>query len=118
MDDNRKRHLAWAEFDAFAQNLPTSIQEKHVVEYHGILDRIHEATGEDISPFRIPDEELKREITSIQRRGLSGRPGSVSYSKVRYCDHDLIVRKIDALRNYFKRIEPPPTPPKKTIWGH
>ena len=112
MDDDRKWHLAWAQLDAFANNLPSSIEEKHVTEFHGILLLLHEATGEDIAAFNIPNDEVKRRITSIQRSGFSGKPGSVTYSTKKYCDRDLMLRKIDAVRGYFTRIQPSPAKPK------
>ena len=49
MDEYRKWHLAWAKLDAFSKDLPTSILEKHVTEFHGILDLLREASGEDVS---------------------------------------------------------------------
>jgi hypothetical protein len=95
MDDDRKWHLAWAQLDAFSKNLPQSIEEKHVTEFHRLLDLLREATGEDISAFRIPDEEVKPILTSFQRGGYSGRPGRATYSTKKYCDcdRDLMVRK-------------------------
>lgn len=72
MDDDRKWHLAWAQLDPFSNNLPSSIEEKHVVEFHSILSLLHEATGEEMAAFHIPDDEVKPGITSIQRTGLSG----------------------------------------------
>jgi hypothetical protein len=112
MDDDRKWHLAWAQLDAFSKNLPGSIEEKHVAEFHAALDLLYEATGEDISPFRIPDEEVKPVPTSIRRRSYSWRPGRTTYSAEKYCDRDLMLRKIDAVCGYFKKLQPPPGPPK------
>lgn len=108
MDNFRKWHLAWAQFDAFEKNLPSSIREKHVVEYHGILDLLHEVTGEDVSAFRIPDDELKRKLTSK----VPGRPHTATYSDDRFCDRGLMSRRLDAVRGYFERIQPPEEKPK------
>jgi hypothetical protein len=118
MDANRKWHLAWAQIDSFSKNLPSSIQEKHVAEFHGLLDLLHDATGEDVSAFQIPDGELKPLITSFRPASYSGRPGSVTYSKEKYCDRDLMVRKLDALRSYFERIQPTPEDPQKPRYGY
>lgn len=118
MDANRKWHLAWAQIDSFSKNLPSSILEKHVTEFHGLLDLLHDATGEDVSAFRIPEGEIKPVVTSFRRAGYSGRPGSVAYSKEKYCDHDLMMRRLDALRGYFTRIQPPPEDPQKPKYGY
>jgi len=108
MDDYRKWHLAWAKLDAFSKDLPTSILEKHVTEFHAILDLLHEASGEDVSPFRIPDEEVKPVVTSF----VMGKPGSATYSRNKHCDKNLLVRRINEVRNYFERISPPAERPK------
>jgi hypothetical protein len=113
MDDDRKWHLAWAQLDAFSNNLPHTITEKHVAEFHAILDLLHEASGEEVSAFRIPDDEVRATPTSVRRQSYSGRiPGHVTYSKEKYCDRSLMLRRIEAVRGYFARIQPPPAKPK------
>ncbi len=107
MDDvDRKWHLAWAQLDAFSKNLPSSIEEKHVAEFHAILALLNEATGEDISPFLIPDEEVKPQIASVRPAGRRS-PALVNYTKQKYCAHDLMLRKIDAVYGYFRSIQAP-----------
>ena len=112
MDDGRKWHLAWAQLDAFTNHLPMSVKEKHVIEFHSILDLLQESSGEETQMFRIPDGELQRKVTSPTRMIMSGRPGTVTYSEGRYCDHDLMMRRIEAIRNYFIRIQPPEMKPR------
>lgn len=116
MDADRKWHLAWAQLDAFKKNLPGSVEEKHVTEFHAILMMLQEASGEDVSPFRIPDDELRRAITSI-RRGTRRFPSRASYSKEKHCDPNLMSRQIDAVYGYFKRLQPPPGEPEKNKYG-
>ena len=108
MDDYRKWHLAWAKLDAFSKDLPTSVLEKHVTEFHEILDLLSQASGEDVSPFRIPNEEVKPIVTSF----VMGKPGSATYSRDKHCDKNLMVRRINEVRNYFERISPPAERPK------
>jgi hypothetical protein len=112
MDQNRKWSLAWSELDSLRKNLPQSIMEKHVAEFHRILSLLHEATGEEISAFRIPDEEVKPVITSARRTSYTGRPGGRTYSDEKYCDRDLMMRKIDATYGYFSSLMPPAQTPK------
>jgi hypothetical protein len=103
MDQARKWNLAWSHLDAFEKHMPTSIEEKHVAEFHGILDLFHDATGEDVSPFRIPEEELKK-VSVAARLATRRTPGQVWYSDKKYCDHDLMLRKIATLRGYFEKL--------------
>jgi hypothetical protein len=107
MDSDRQWHLAWAQLEALRKNLPEQVEEKHVSEFHSILNLLHEATSEDISSFRIPEEEVKPIIAGVLRP-TRRRPGHTTYSSKKYCDRDLMLRKIDAVFGYFKRLEPPP----------
>jgi len=113
MDDYRKWHLAWAKLDAFSNNLPPAIIENHVAEFHTILDLLHEACGEDVAPFRIPEDQVKPRVTSVvMGNDITGRPGYTNYSREKYCDHNLLVRRINEVRSYFERITPPAERPK------
>jgi hypothetical protein len=55
------------------------------------------------SAFRIPDDELKRKLTSM----VAGRPQTATYSDDKFCDRGLMSRRLDAVRGYFARIAPP-----------
>ena len=111
MDNDRKWHLAWAKLGSFVKHTPTPVEESHVVEFHAILDLLHEASGEDTSPFRIPDDAVKPVITSV-RPGTRRMAGSATYSKKKYCDADLMRRKIDEVYGYFNSIQPKEVPEK------
>lgn len=118
MDDDRKWHLAWAELGAFQKNLPQSVEEKHVAEYHHLLDLLRESSGEDTSIFRIPDQEVKPRITGILRPSFSGRrPGRIDYSDTKYCDRELMLRKLDSLYAYFRSIQPAAATSAKPKYG-
>ena len=113
MDDYRKWHLAWAKLDAFSKDLPTAITENHVAEFHTILDLLHEASREDVSPFRIHDDAMKPRVISVEMgNDFTGRPGRTNYSRERFCDQNLLIRRINEVRNYFERISPPAERPK------
>jgi hypothetical protein len=107
MEQERKWRLASAKLNALLQNAPQSIEEQLVVEFHQILNLFAEATGEDVAPFRVPDKELKREITSAQRINYSGRLGRVTYSDRKYCDRNLFLRKAQEVKEYFANIQSP-----------
>ena len=117
MDEDRKWHLAWAQLDAFSKNLPSNVREADVEEFHRYLDLLHDVTGEDISPFRIPQDDVRPHVMSMSRAAF-GRPArKTMYSKDRYCDRNLMVRKLDAVYNYFKSIQPPPESPEPPRFG-
>ena len=60
MDDYKKWNLAAARFVGFANNVPNIVNENRVNEYHSIVDALQEASGENLSAFRISAEELKQ----------------------------------------------------------
>jgi hypothetical protein len=76
--DQKALDQALALFEGFRRNLPPTISENCVMEYHRIVDAIGLATGEtQLHVFKIGDHELEHKV--IGRRGMSysGRPGSV-----------------------------------------
>jgi hypothetical protein len=66
MDDTKKWALARARFDALRNNLPSRIDRELVKEYHLILDALHDASDEDLSHFRIPENQLKPQVVGVQ----------------------------------------------------
>jgi hypothetical protein len=111
MDSDRQWHLAWAKLTAFRENLPPSIEEKHVAEFHSCLDLLESATTEDLSSFRIPGHELKLRVVTVRRPSFVA-PGLMRPTQVKYCDRNLMVRQIDGVYNYFNSIQPPSEKPK------
>ncbi len=107
MDDQRRQAQAWALFHAFANNLPPEISEERVAEYHGILQELGNASGEDLTAFRIPESELKPKVASWSRP-TRRRRGIVTYTTERYCDPTVMRRQIEAVLRYFHAIQPPP----------
>jgi hypothetical protein len=105
--NDRNWYVAMAKLDALAEELPPSIYEQTVAEFHEILDLFAAATGEDATPFRLRDDDLKPMIVSIQRGGRSGRPGRVSYGDKKQCDRNLFSRRLSAARKYFANLQPP-----------
>ena len=106
MRDEKKWALAWVRFDALRRNIPRSISKDRVDEYHSILEALHAATGEDLSPFRIPDGELKPLVVAM-RYGTRRHPGSVSYSDEKYCDVAFFARQIEGVSSYIAALETP-----------
>ena len=107
MDDARKWHVATAQLDAYAKNLPDlyALPENLVTEFHAILKLLEEATGEDLAPFRVTDSDVKP-IPMSATRASRRQPGTVYYTEAKYCDRNLMLRKIDGVRGYFQRLYP------------
>lgn len=101
--DQKTLDQALARFEGFRNNLPVTISESVVKEYHSIVDAIDLATGEmQLHIFKIGDHELVHKV--IGRRGMSfsGRPGSVKRSQDKRCDSQRFQSQIDALSVYLE----------------
>ncbi len=102
--DERKLAQALARFEGFRKNIPPAIRENVVDDYHRIVDAIAEATGEDLSVFKIQPDELKPKLLSVRPGSFSGRPGSAHYSTDKYCDDSRFQSQVDSLAEYLERI--------------
>jgi hypothetical protein len=111
MDDDRKWALAWAKLAALRDHLPSLVGEREVAEFHEVLALLHEATREDTSPFRMPEEAVRPIITSIRPAGRR-TPARMTYSNKPYCEQSLMVRKISAVYAFFEGIAPPAAKPR------
>lgn len=103
--------MAWAQLGALKSNLPVSVEEKHVAEFHTILKLLFEATAEDTSVFRIPEEDVKPRLISVVRASFRA-PGRSTYSDKKFCDRNLFLRRIEAVYTYFNGIQGPAGKPK------
>jgi hypothetical protein len=104
MHDKKSWALAISQFNALRSNIPTSISEKLVIEYHEILKSLESATTEDLSSFRIPQDQLEPRVTSF-RLASRRHPGSATYSREKFCNKDFFKRKVDALSQYLQALE-------------
>jgi hypothetical protein len=121
--DERKLSQALSLLDGFRKNVPPFIREDVVDRYHSIVDSLAEATGEDLSAFKIPPQDVKPKVVATRRRSFSGRPGSARYSTDRYCDDSRFQSQLDSLATYLEstghRERKPSTDSHKTHtrWG-
>ncbi len=113
MRDEKKWRLSVVEFEAMHTNMPLRMSERFVSDYHGVLDKMADASEEDLDSFRIPASELKPRVESVQLEVLNS-PRKTNYSKDKYCDENLFRRKIDALARYLPSIEERIRQPKKS----
>ena len=92
-------------FAGFKANLPQSVHEDHVQRYHEIVAILEQASGHDLSHFKIAADNLKPKITRVAMGGYGGGPGHVTYSDKRYCDSDYFRAQVDSLANYLRSIQ-------------
>lgn len=110
-DTTRETHRrALAMLSALRKNVDTiqgAVEEKYVTEFHAALDSL-EATGIDVSQFRIPDSEVKpivfRPINTLHFRGQ--RPSRPTYSEESYVDKPLLLTKLDAAIESMMMLSP------------
>ena len=113
MLDPQKWKIAIARFNGYCKNVPTWIKTENVDDYHQILNALAEASGEDLSQFKIPDEKLRPRVTSVRPGGYGGGPGSVTYSHDKYCDPTFFRGQIDSLKHYLPTIQTSTRPKTK-----
>ena len=83
------------------QHLSSSVDEEIVERFHAIVRILEQASGEDLSIFKIPNEKLAPRITSVRRGSYGGGPGSATYSERKYCDDGYFRSQVHGLSNYI-----------------
>jgi hypothetical protein len=111
MHDDQKWALAFAQLRGFAGNLPNSPAENDVTRYHSILDSLQQASGIDLTAFRIDPARVNPRITGAQRAAY-GRPGSgrTFYSREKYCEPQHFMAQIDSLMLFLNETMQPKAP--------
>src|SRR5436190_1612881 len=111
--DERTLAQTLARFEGFKKNIPPSIRESVVNEYHSIVDALATATGKDLTPFKIRPDELKHKVVAVRPAPYGGGRGSATYSSDKYCDDFRFQAQVDSLAEYLesaghrRRSEPP-----------
>jgi hypothetical protein len=113
MPDEKAWARALARLEAYGANLPRSVDQQRVAEYHSLVDALEAASGEDLSSSRIPASEMKRKVVSVRPgsryfRGPDGRPrqGRTQYSDEPFCNEGFFKRRVDGLWNYVSMLPP------------
>lgn len=109
MFDQKKWSIAYIKFKAYYGNVPSWIKTPEVAYYHELVSALEEASGEDLSHFKIPPERLKPKVVGAQRGSYRGGPGRTIYSSESYCDNDFFQSQLDALNEYLKTLSPKPS---------
>jgi len=111
MFDQKKLRIAAFRIEAIRRNIPKEIPEERVEEYHRLIDELEAASDEDLSPFRIPADEVKPKRVSIPIFLNGGPPPQPVFSEKKYCDHNLFSRQIEGLWCCVQSIQANPSAP-------
>jgi len=104
MQNEREWRLALAEFEALRKNVPPSVSDSFVAEYHAVLDLMAGASGESFDKFRISATAMAPQLLGAEPPGRR-TPGKKRYTTERFCDPKDFQRKIDALANSLSVFE-------------
>jgi hypothetical protein len=119
MVDPKTFKMAAFRLEALRRDIPEDITEDHVVEYHRLLRELQEASGEDLSAFRISDNEVQKRLVRSLVTFLGAPPPPPIYTEKKHCDRNLFSRQVEALWCYVQHLQadpnaPPPDP--KDYW--
>ena len=105
MKDEKRWNLGLSKLHGFEENLPASIDEECVNHYHAIVAILEEASGEDLSQFKISPDRVKPRIVSVTPGSHYGGPSRVQYSDRRYCDGDHFKSQLAGLLKYLPLLQ-------------
>ena len=89
-----------AQLSGLIQHPPSSPDENDVRQYHDILELLESASGEHLSVFRISEDRLAPNVSSIRPGGYRRGGGSVRYTEKKYCDDRYFYSQLHALANF------------------
>lgn len=105
MLDHQKWKIAVARFTGYCANLPPFPKTEDVDDYHAIVAALEQASGQDLSNFKIPAEKLKPKIISVRPAPYRGGRGGATYSQDNYCDSNFFQSQIAALKHFLPSME-------------
>lgn len=91
-------------FNGYYANMPPWLKAEQIADYHSIVTALEEASGEDLSHFKIPPDKIRPKVISV-RPGGHRYPGYAQYSQEGYCDSTFFQGQIDGLKNYLHNIQ-------------
>jgi hypothetical protein len=112
MLDQKKWSIAYIKFKAYYANVPSWIKTPEVAYYHELVSALEQASGEDLSHFKIPADRVKPKVVGAQRGSYRGGLGRTLYSSESYCDNDFFKSQLDALNEYLKTLAPKSAEPR------
>lgn len=119
MIGDNKWKMAFAQLTGLMQHPPSSPDEDDVRRFHSIVAQFEEACGEDLSVFRVSDEEVAPRVTSFQLAPYGGGHGRSTYSKKKFCNAQYFYARLQGLCNFATALQtkPKPTQPERPASG-
>jgi hypothetical protein len=100
--DRTKLNLALHLLVSLKENLPVGdVEEKYVELFHQALSELAALKEIDLDPLRIPNRELKRLFTGVNRDPLAETVEEL-WSEGLYCDRAYFLTKLDASLTWFE----------------
>ena len=96
---------AYARLKALKSNLPTSVNEVFVNEFHQILGLLEKLSGADLGSFRVPGSQIRPRLVSANYL-----TGEETFSGDKYVQHSFLMMKIDGVLNMFEHVLSQPKP--------
>ena len=106
-DRNDQINRAYARLTALKATLDadarhSQFHEKHVHEYHAILDQLAAAAETDVDEFRVPPAEVDYRVAMVDREE------GTTYTDDRWVDREVLLSKLGAVLTYFKIVTAKP----------
>ena len=105
MDNPTKWNLGVAKLSGFMAHVRPPYREDEVGDFHSIVTLLEEASGADLSHFKIPTAKLEREIIGARRRSYSGRPGGVLYGSKKSVDSGFFRAQLQGIASYLPTLQ-------------
>ena len=112
--------MAAFRLEALRRGIPDDITEDHVIEYHRLLRELQDSSGEDLSVFRIRDDEIQRRLVRSLITVLGAPAPPPVYTQKRHCDRNLFSRQVEALWCCVQHLQSDPNAPPshpKDYWN-
>ncbi len=104
MDNNDEIIRSYSRLTSLKENIANEksiiVDEKYILDYHDILNKLSQITESNLDEFRIPNCELKPSQVGGHYDDETGEI-DVQYSQERYCEKTYFFSKLDALLSYF-----------------
>ncbi|MFL6227282.1 MAG: hypothetical protein ACJ741_00730 [Pyrinomonadaceae bacterium] len=85
------------------------LSETYFNDYHATLDTVQAEIHEDLSPFRIPQSELRRHVSNIGWEGANSG-WQISQTKELFCPPEVFRIALSGALNFIKTYEPSESP--------
>ena len=105
--DAKKWNLGISKLSAFMTFTHEPFDEDKVGDFHAIITTLEEASGEDLSHFKVSPDRLRPNQTTEMTSDFSTGPPRTFYSDKKYCEPGYFRSQIDGLGKYVAFVRGP-----------